>query len=246
MSKASFGFSVFGNQYFFTPKFTILTVGILIVLLGLGIWQWKAAADVHATIDLINERLALDPLTIDDLDKGGDLRFYPVQIQGSFDDEHSILIKDRMFKGQRGFQVLTPFKPMGAAKEILVNRGWIPEFPIGKMPDFGNIPDGVTIFGILFQPHPGSMSSAFDENNITWPLIIKNPEIETIGKVLGSPMYPYIVLLSPSSPYGFVREWVWLMSATTPDRHKAYAKQSFALALTILLAFLFLNIQRIE
>ncbi len=239
----TFNFSVLGNRYFFTPKFTITTLILLIVLLVLGIWQWKSAEDMSETIELVNKRLVLNPINLDDLEKGGDWRFYTIQLQGSFDNEHQILIPNKMYKGNRGFQVLTPFKPSNSSIEILVNRGWISGDPSEKMPAFEAIPDGVSIMGILSPPLPLLLGASF--NNITWPLISKHIDIEEFSKVLKAPLYPYVVLLSPGSQYGFLREWISLNSAIDPARHYGYARQWFVLAFVVLLVFVFMNVHRV-
>ncbi|HSW68785.1 MAG TPA: SURF1 family protein [Gammaproteobacteria bacterium] len=239
MSNLSFSFSLFGKHYFFTPKFTLATLVLLIVLLLLGVWQWKSAETMDKTIELINQRIAMDPISTDDLDKNGDLRYYHIQLQGSFDDQHQILIINRMYKNQQGFQVLTPFKLTDSSKEILVNRGWIAGDPSEKIPDFEDTPNGVTITGVLLQiPQSGAGFS-----KISWPLISKSIDIQKISQALGSPLYPYMVLLSPNSQYGYVRDWPWLTSIE-PSRQKAYAKQWFALALTVFLVFIYLNVHR--
>ncbi len=247
MSNPSFSFSVFGNRYFFTPKFTLATLFILLLLIGLGIWERHSVADLSTTVNLINQRIGLDPLHISDIDKQGDWRFHPIQIEGTFDDDHQILISDSIYKGQRGYLVLTPFKPSDSFNEILINRGWIPEFPEGKMPNLSLTSKSVTIFGVLFHPPQTTFGSGFNDKKITWPLIIKKADITKIAKAIDSPLYPYLVLLSPNSQYGFVREWLLLTTTLTePDRHLAYAKQWFVLALTVLLAFIFLNIHRVD
>ena len=244
MSNFSLRFSVVGNRYFFTPKFTFATLILIIALVTLGIWQWQSAQEITQTIELINKRLLLDPIQVDDLDKSGDWRFYPIQLQGTFDNEHQILLTNKIYKGRIGFQVLTPFKPSNSSSEILVNRGWIADDPI-KTPEITNIPDGVTITGILFKPSMSIMnSSSFDDDNIKWPLLSKRPDIEKLSKIMNTPLYPYTLLLSPSSPYGFTCEWLWLANAVEPERHKNYAMQWLALALATLLLFLFINTHR--
>lgn len=246
MSDFSFSFSVFGNRYIFTPKFTLVIFSILFVLLGLGIWQWQSAESIDDTVDMVKKRITLEPIQLNDINKKGDWRYYPIRIKGVFDSHHQILISNRMYKGRRGYQVLTPFKPADSLNEILVNRGWIPEFPAGKTPNLNTISTEVTILGILFHPPHTILGRAFDESKVTWPLISKTPDIEKIANVLNAKMYPFIVLLSPSSQYGFVREWLWLITTIEPDRHLAYAKQWFVLAITVLLMFIFMNIHRMD
>src|SRR5437773_7231911 len=107
MSNRTFAFSVFGNRYYFTPKFSLLFILLLIMLLGFGVWQLQQAQGVTDTIQLINKRLTLDPIQASDINNGSDWRFYPIQLQGSFDNEHQILLYNRNYKGQRGYEVLT-------------------------------------------------------------------------------------------------------------------------------------------
>jgi hypothetical protein len=97
MSKFSCSFSVFKNQYYFTPNFTWIFLSLIALLLILGIWQWQTANDLFDTLELINKRLVLNPIQADELDKGGDWRFYPSQLQGTFDDEHQILLNNRSY-----------------------------------------------------------------------------------------------------------------------------------------------------
>ena len=240
----SFSFSLFGNRYYFTPKFTLTTLLLIMVLLAFSLWQWKAAIESGKTVDLINKRLMLNPLQIDDLDKHNDWRYYPIQLQGTFDNSHQILIINRIYKNQHGFQVLTPFHPANSPKEILVNRGWLPGDPEHPR-DIETTTDGVTITGILFQPLNYFMfGSEFDEKNIHWPLPSKNINLEKFSAAIDNPVYPYVLLLSPNSPYGFVREWLWLSNSIEPARHVAFAKQWLVLALTVMLMFLLMNVHK--
>lgn len=244
MSQTSFNFSLFGNRYFFTPKFTLITLSVVAALVAIGIAQWKVANDMYATLKLENQRLSMEPIKDDEIDKDLDLRFFSVVLEGTFDNQHPILIKNRLYQGQNGFHVLTPFKPSSSAKIILVNRGWIPENEAEKILDFGSIPDGVTISGILLAPSKSLTGSGINEKKVGWPLIVKEPDIQKIGDILKNPINPYILFLSPSSRYGFVRDWVWLKSAAGAERHKAYAKQCFMIALVLTLLFIFMNTRK--
>ncbi len=246
MSNKTFAFSVFGKRYFFTPKFTLLTIFILLMLFGFAIWQLQQARVIEDTVQLINKRFILEPIQVSDLRKDTDWRFYPIDLRGTFDNEHNILLYNRDYKGTRGYEVLTPFKPEDSTSEILVNRGWIPEAADPKkMPDIPTIPATVQIRGLLFKPLKYfTFGSDFDDCNIKWPLLSKRANLEKLSKVLNSPLYPYLVLLSPASEHGFVREWRWLSSPESAERHKVFANQWFILAFIVLMIFIFTNIHR--
>lgn len=248
MSNPTFAFSVFGKRYFFTPKFTLLLIFIILLLLGFAIWQLQQARVIEDTLQLINKRFILEPIQASDITNSADWRFYPIELRGSFDNEHTILLTNREYKGMRGYEVLTPFKPLDSASEILVNRGWIPAATDPKkLPDVPSIPDTVQIHGVLFKPlNYFTLGADFDESNIQWPLLSKRANLEKLSKALNSPLYPYLVLLSPNSDYGFVREWRWLSNQQSAERHKVFANQWFILAFVVLMIFVFTNIHRYD
>lgn len=243
----SFSFSLFGNRYDFTPKFTLIYLLLIIAFTTAALWQWQIALDITDTIELINKRLLLAPLQLNDLDKGGDWRFYPAQLQGTFDNEHQILLSNRRFKGENGFQVLTPFKPLDSKHQILVNRGWIAADTTHAIPSLNTVSSVVTISGVLYQPmNHFKLVADFDEQSPHWPLISKNVNFDKLSSVLNAPLYPYLLLLNSDSPFGYTREWLWLSNTAEPARHKAYAMQWLAFAFTVLVIFLLMNIQRKE
>ena len=247
MFQPTFTFSVFGNRYFFTPKFIILSIALILLLIGMGIWQLQRGNTIEARVQLISQRLMLDPVQASNLDDNRDLRFYPVQLTGSFDNDHTILLSNRVYKGQRGYEVVTPFKVSDQSSQILVDRGWIPlGNNAGTLPSIQPTGDNnMTITGILYQPSDYyTFGSDFNEKNIQWPLISKRANIEKLSEVLDVKLFSYIVLLSPNNQYGFVREWTWLPDMGTAEKYRALAKQWFVLAFVVLMIFVFTNIHR--
>ncbi|MEO8402645.1 MAG: SURF1 family protein [Gammaproteobacteria bacterium] len=239
-------FSVFGKRYYFTPKFTLVTILLIAVLIGLGIWQLNQAKHVAEVFEAINKRLLLDPIQVNDLQKDNDWRFYPIQMRGTFDNEHEIFLSHRSFKGEQGYEVLTPFKPHDSDIQILVNRGWIPmESDPSKLPDIKPVKESVSLFGVLVKTAVYfSLGSDFDENNIHWPLLTKRINTAKLSALLSAPLFDYVVLLSPSSPYGYEREWIELTTTLNADNNKNYAMEWFALAIAVFLIFIFSNIER--
>lgn len=248
MSQSSFSFSVFGNRYYFTPKFALLSITLIILLIGLGIWQIQHAQAIDDTIQLLNQRVMLEPLQANDLESERDLRFYPVMLTGSFDNEHTILLSNRIYKGERGYEVLTPFVITDVSTQILVDRGWIPMSAApNTLPEIPPVNEKqISITGMLYQPiNYFRFGADFNENNLQWPLVSKRANTENLSNALNEPLYHYLVLLSPSSPYGFVREWTWLPNSNMSDKSKALAKQWFILAFIVFMIFVFTNIQRV-
>jgi len=48
-----------------------------------------------------------------------------LEVQGVFDDAHTILLDNRVMNGVAGYHVLSPLRIAGSELAILVNRGWL-------------------------------------------------------------------------------------------------------------------------
>lgn len=245
MSNFTMTFSVFGNRYYFTPKFTLVSLLLIAVLIGLGMWQLHQARHITHMSQLRSTRMNLDAVHVDDLATKNDLRFYPIEVHGTFDNQHQILLSNRLYKGQLGYEVLTPFKMVGASSEILVDRGWIPASSDLNKTLVNTAPDNAQVNGMLFKPVNYFVFGAdFDADKVQWPLVSKRANTKKLSKALNAPLSRYIILLSSDSSYGYVREWTWLKNS--PDRNYALARQWFVLAGLVLVVFLFTNIHRGE
>ena len=97
-----------------------------------------------------------------------DLRFFRVNLNGKFDNLHSILLNHKMVNHQAGYEVYTPFYIFNSKKSILVDRGFIPQGDDIE-PIFGE----QTIEGILSTP---------------------KIDLEALSQKLHQSLYPYVVL----------------------------------------------------
>lgn len=245
MSNTQFSFSLFGNRYYFTPKFAFPTFILFFAFLGIGAWQLKCAQTINATFELLNKRLLLAPVKLDTLQKEPNQRFYPVILTGSFDNEHSLLLTQRTAHAEEGYEVITPFKPTDATSEILVNRGWVAA-EANKLPELAPVTEEVTVTGILVKPEMNLFAHLRQKDSAAeWPRVVTYLDIGLLSSTVGNPLYPYVLLLSPRSPGGFTREWLAQITALDPNQHTIYAMQAFALAFVILIIFIFVNTQSI-
>ena len=97
------------------------------ILLSLGYWQMSRAADKH---ELVEQRAATEivapieigsvtRLTVDD-------RYRPAVVRGHYVAEQQWLLDNRVYRGQPGYHVFTPFVIEGEqAPSLLINRGWV-------------------------------------------------------------------------------------------------------------------------
>jgi cytochrome oxidase assembly protein ShyY1 len=64
-----------------------------------------------------------------------------------------------------------------------------------------------------------------------WPRTAVSPRSEDIAAVLGRDVQPFVVLLDPEDPHGFLRHWV--PEEMGPAKHFGYAFQWFAMGIVL-------------
>jgi surfeit locus 1 family protein len=77
-----------------------------------------------------------------------------------------------------------------------------------------------------------------------WPLRVQFIDFKQMARRLDSALGAMIVRLDPKSPYGYRREWQ--IAPMGPQRHLGYAVQWFALACTLLVIYVLVNLRRVD
>jgi surfeit locus 1 family protein len=232
----------------FAPRLwsTLLTLALIAVFVSLGRWQLaraeqkrvlfaEFAAGTDATIALSSasaERLA---------------RYQHVRAAGRYDGEHQFLLDNMTHNEQAGFRVLTPFRLEGG-RTVLVDRGW---FPLGRnRTDWPALAIAAGVRDIRGRiddlPVPGIRLSgpATEATPNAWPRLVNYPERPELETALATQLYPHIVLLDSDQTDGFVRDWT--PPGFPPVRHIGYAVQWFALAFTLAVLYVILNLHQSE
>ncbi|VVC76804.1 hypothetical protein AQUSIP_21310 [Aquicella siphonis] len=222
-------------------KLALLALVFICVFTSLGIWQVSRAHQKKILLKSFALRTEYPPLLAADISKPGDWRFYRVKLEGRFDNTHTLLLDNKIYENKIGYEVYTPFIAKGLALPILVDRGFI---PIGKsrseLPAVRPVTGEVTILGMLnLPPTYVAFGGMTDSPSIRWPLRVEYLNFSELAIILASPVYPYLLTLSPSDPGAFDIKWQVVVMG--PERHMGYAVQWFALALTLLILSVALN-----
>lgn len=245
------------GRYRFSPRLvpTLVTVVLLTLLTGLGLWQIGRADEKRIIEQTVARRIEAPPLEIDaerwkSIHLGADvaaLAYRRVVMNGRFEGRRQYLLDNRTRNGVAGFQVLTAFVPDGARGGVLVNRGWIPLGERRDRPPTLPAPDAALRISGAFdgprKPPPLLGPSGYEQ--LQWPKIVQRLELEPMAKQLGIPLLPQVVLLDPDAPAGFVREWKPYYGISV-ERHQAYAFQWFALAIALLLIYILVNLKHTD
>jgi surfeit locus 1 family protein len=234
------------KRFCFTPRWLpmLATLLLLPILLSLGYWQIHRAEQKLTLLADYQTRAQTTPLTLTQLNKPkADWQYYPVELKGYYDNQHQFLLDNRSYQHQFGYQVLTPFLPEQSDKMLLVNRGWIIANPDRRyLPDLPPIEGLQTVQGILYSPPKPFLLSQAREDIQHWPRRIQAIEIQPLAQELHRSLYPFVVLLAPQAPAGFVRDWHPV--TLSPAKHWGYAVQWFALAMALIIIFIAVNIHR--
>jgi len=120
-----------------------LTVAFAIACVGLSMWQMARRAEAVHQIELVQQNYDSTPIPLsqalpdlDAYDEGQ--QWTPVTMQGRYLIEDQLLVRNRPFQGQPGFEVLTPLL-LDDGSVFVVDRGWLPTGQTHDAPD--TIPD---------------------------------------------------------------------------------------------------------
>ena len=104
---------------------SIIALLLIIFCLWGSQWQYHRGVDRHARNAVIQDRIAQSPIELKSVSGAlVDYEWQTVSVEGVFDNEKQILLRNRYNDGKYGYEVLTLFKST-ANKSFWVDRGWV-------------------------------------------------------------------------------------------------------------------------
>ncbi len=208
---------------------TLLVVPLVALLLWLGTWQVHRAEEKRLqTAAFESDGLIASVLP------AVPVRYLRVRLEGHYVPERQVLLDNMTHAGRVGFRVLTPFRTAGGAT-VLVDRGWV---PLGRsraeLPNVG-VEGGPRTLGGRLDEFPRAGIDAPPGTGDGWPRVLNYPSPATLEQVVGSPLYPRLVLLDAGASDGYLRDW--RPTGLSYERHLGYAVQWYALAATLAVLF---------
>jgi len=220
---------------------SLLVLALLPLLIGLGCWQLQRAEDKRALLAEQAARGRAPALELADLAALDDRAFRRVRLVGEFDGEHSLLLDNRLRGGRVGVELLQPFRDRASGRWVLVNRGWLPWPQRGTPPPF-DTPDGeLHVLASVYRP-PGEPFLLGDGAPGTgWPRLVNAVDAPALWAELARDGLGEELRLEPG-PASYVGNWP--VVAMSPDKHRGYALQWFALAATLLGLYLWFGVRQ--
>lgn len=217
---------------------SIVVVMMLMVLLSLGTWQMNRSSEKQRLLDSFNQAPELSALSFSQV--GGQWeanRYRRVVLPGSYNEDRQLLMENQIRQGQPGYLVLTPFR-LEQGSYVLVNRGWVARNMTQQdLPDI-DIAEPVTdVEGLISHPPSvGMRMGSLSDSAASWPRAVPYVDLEWLSLQLAAPVLPWVVLLDPDAPNGFIREWLPSVRMT-PEKHQGYAFQWYSLAVALIFLF---------
>lgn len=140
--------------------YLVLVIVFAIACGLLSWWQWARRAETLAAGALVTANYESTPVALDSLLpslsawKAGET-WRPVELHGHYLAQRQLLVRNRVFNDNPGFEVLVPFR-LDDGRVFVVDRGWL---PIGRLQDTPDhvpaVPTGeVTVVARLQQSEP--------------------------------------------------------------------------------------------
>ena len=252
----------------------LLAAALVLLFVWLGFWQLDRHAQHVARNELLEARLAQEPVPLQELLDGtgagaseGDerrLAFRRVTVTGRFAPEVELLLRNRAYQGRPGWHVLTPLvlgdpangdgeaNGAGDPPAILVDRGWVPQ-PLDTPPVVDAAPPAgeVRLQGVLVPeqdpatgPLAGLAPSDPEEGVLQRAFLV---DVERISQQLPYDLLPAYLVVTDMEPAP-ARDLPVPPEPPAPGAapHLAYAVQWFIFAAIGIIGYALLLRRRLQ
>ncbi|MFD0740317.1 SURF1 family protein [Lysobacter koreensis] len=225
----------------------LLALPTIVLFVGLGLWQARRAVEKQAMLDgaarVLAARSALplaaaaDPLRARAVDWAAG--------SGAFDPRGPLLLDNQQRDGRAGVRAYRIFVPTQGAP-LLVDLGWLPLAGDRALPAVARPAGTLALRGLLAPPPSAgiALGPGIARGGEGW--LLTRVDMAAIARDTGLslPLAPRVLRLDPALPLGYARDLALLANTLPPDKHRGYALQWFALALTVLVVALLLTFRR--
>jgi surfeit locus 1 family protein len=232
------------KNYRFDWKLSLFTALFTPVLLSLGFWQLEREQEKLELQSLYQSRQSAETTALSSVKTEEDLQYVPVKFRGHYDNEHTFLLDNKIFEGQVGYEVLSPFNT-NEGQLVIVNRGWIAQNAYREiLPRVDLISEEVELKASIYVPLGEQFMLGLEEGGDGWPRVIQSLDLASMSRAFSSSLepFPYSVRLGPFEPGVYVRNWSVI--STTPEKHRGYAIQWFTMTAVLLFLYFFVSTKK--
>ncbi|WEF30986.1 SURF1 family protein [Pseudoduganella chitinolytica] len=220
----------------------VATVVLVALGIALGQWQTRRAEEKLALQSRLAAAGAQAPLRLEATAPTlAQAEWRRVAVSGTFVAQWPVYLDNRPHGGQAGFYVLMPLRIDGSDRHVLVLRGWLPVDAARRqhIRPYATPPGRVTIEGIA-RRDAGQVLQLGDAVPPAPGAIVQNADVAQVAAASGLRLMPFVLQQTSSGTDSLVRDWP--APELGVDKHRGYAFQWYALALTAFLFFVITGI----
>jgi cytochrome oxidase assembly protein ShyY1 len=216
-------------------KLSVFFLMLLPCLLGLGVWQLQRAEEKHEILSTIAQRRSELPISMEQLLQRQQPAFSQVQLRGHYLDDKLVLMDNKIYQGQFGYEVIMPFRERNGGL-LLVSRGWVNgSLDRNQLPVVEPVAGAIELLGEVYVPLGEAFTLGSTELPDGWPKRIQSLDVAALSAAMNATLYPYVIRLRESSVNAFVPHWQDVNMQ--PQKHTAYAVQWFAMAAALVVLY---------
>ncbi|MEJ7726062.1 MAG: SURF1 family protein [Actinomycetes bacterium] len=211
---------------------TLLVIMLGITFTELGLWQLRRHDERAAANSLLVTNLAAAPVAVTDLLPAdqplpGEDEWRLVTASGVYDPEQEVLVRNRSYEGELGYEVVTPLVP-STGPAVLVLRGWVPNgSSAAAVPAVPPAPAGEVVVTARLRPTPTGGTDATglpagQVRQLAVPVIAGSLPYEVLE---GG--YAQLVVGAPGSDAGLAGPRALTAPEPNAGPHRPYAVQWF-------------------
>ena len=217
------------------------------LLMRLGFWQIERAEEKQKLQAQFDQQSSLPPIALAAsiqaaADQGLAQGNQRLSFAGYFDNQHMLLLDNRIKNGSVGYEVLAPFTTDQGAS-LLVNRGWIEGFADRRqLPVVPPVEEHVELIAKVYVPLGQPVLLQADQWSEQWPIVVQSVDIDRLAQRMDISFYPYLLRIEAAEPGALLVDWPAVN--TRAEKHWGYAVQWFLMAAALLVFWLYSSIKR--
>ena len=225
----------------------VLAVAAIASFTSLGFWQSRRAVEKQAMLDgaaqVLSARVAVPLAAAADPARRRDYDWS--HGAGEFDARGPLWLDNQQRNGRAGVRAYRLFVPDRGAP-LLVDLGWLPLPGNRALPPIERPRGRIVVRGLLAAPPSTGLAlgRGLARQDGGWLLTRLDTAVIAPALGLSLPLAPRVLRLDPALPLGYDRDLRLLANTLPPEKHRGYALQWFALALTVLATALILTFRR--
>jgi cytochrome oxidase assembly protein ShyY1 len=227
------------RHYRFDWKLTLLYVLLLPLLVRLGFWQLSREEEKRELLAVYENRQQEQPVSLATLDAADDLQYRQVRFTAQPDNTHLFLLDNRIYQGRVGYEVLQAARTDNDTV-VFINRGWVAQGATrADLPQLTPLPDTLELRGSVYVPVGDPVVLDDELMSSGWPKVVEVLDLERMqsAAALEGKLFPYSVRVAEGVDGALVRYWPVIN--LSPEMHRGYAVQWFAMALALTLLYLY-------